>query len=329
MAATVDTVYAPPDPSRFLPGQPIRASDWRRLARAQNKLNADGGVPPIRQAWSDGQFACSGVRTRRNTFQIPEWSPAHTTAGLLCRVQTEAFGGAAAKVRFTSVNSGNFVEATPGALAGWYDAPDPLVCSFVGGVDDIEVAVATGSGTLTITNINCAWPTLPDPLDAEPNGDFLPLDDGETADDAPLSARLGRTLIRNSEALEERVHVYACYSGLEGIVSGGIDCSAMPATFHWLWCLVLPGTVANDWRLSWHMTQSAPGVLGLVFGPADEATADAPNHVEIDGATGDFRLIESTFTGWLAPLELGDLLFVPAYGGAADPLVNSLTIWGR
>jgi len=330
VARTVPAAYDPPDPARFLSGLPIRASDVRKLCRGVNKLNADGGTPPIRMGWTDSQFAHSGVRTTYQRYPIPEWTPKHTAEGLLCRVHSRAFVGANGKVRFTSANSGNFVEVSVGASAGWYDAATGLVCGFVGGEDEIEVALSTTSGTLTIDAISCVWPELADPLDPGENDGVLPFDDDETAADRPLSARLGEALIASLEALEERVQVYASFAGLDGIVSGGIDCSYMAPVHHWLWCLVWPGTAANNWLLNWHQHLDAAGSLLLVHGP--EAAADVgANWTDLDAATGSFRLVETAELSILSPLEVSDLDFIPGGNPDAggDPQVTSLTIWGR
>ena len=166
MARTVDAVFAAPDPTAMLPALPIRSAEPRAIARGINKLNADGGDPPIRMGWTDGQFAHSGVLTEYQRYPIPEWSTKHTAQGLWCRVRTNVFGGANGKVRFESANSGAFVDVACGASAGWYDAATNLACSFVGGQDEIIVSVSTTSGTLTLQAISCVWPELPDPLDA-------------------------------------------------------------------------------------------------------------------------------------------------------------------
>lgn len=330
MARTVDAAFAPPDPARFLPGLPIRASDVRKLCRAVNKINADGGIPPIRMGWTDAQFAHSGVRTTYQRYPIPEWSSKHTAAGLLCRVHSKSFVGSTAKVRFTSANSGNWVEVAVGASAGWYDATTPLDCSFVLGEDEIEVALSTASGTLTIDAISCVWPEMPDPLDAGDNDGCLPFDDGETDADRPLSARLGEALIASLEAVEDRVQVYACFAGLDGIVAGGVDCSYMSPLHHWLWCLVWPGTAANNWLIQWRMHLDGAGSVLLVHGP--EAAADVGvNSTDLNATSGSFRLIETAELSILSPLEVSDLDFLP--GGnpvaGADPLVTSLAMWGR
>jgi len=334
VARTVDAVFAAPDPTAMLPALPIRSAEPRAIARGINKLNADGGDPPIRMGWTDRQFAHSGVLTEYQRYPIPEWSSRHTAAGLLCRVRTNVFGGANGKVRFESANSGAFVDVSCGPGAGWYDAASGLACSFVGGQDEIIVSVSTTAGTLTVQAISCVWPELPDPLDAGDNDGCLAFDDAETEPDRPLSARLGRAFITSLDALEERVRVYACFAGLLNVVYGGVDCSYMPPTWHWLWCLVLPGTRRNDWRLAWQQTMNAAGSLLLMHGAeaaAGQGRDAGQNRTNLDAPSGDFRLIESAFLDLLSPLETADLAFLP--GGdpdaGADPQVSSLVIWGR
>lgn len=337
MARTIPATCPLPDPARMLAGLPIVASDWQDLGRAINFLDADPGVPPIRQAWVDGQYIHSGASTLRNTYRIREWSPAHTARGLKCRVRSTAFGGAGATVTWKSVNTGNTVTVALGAAAGWYDAAALLVCSFGPGYDDVEVYCETAAGTLGITAMSCIWDRLPSPLAAGSNGGVIPIDDLEVAADRPLSHRLGRTMRASLEALAARQQVYAVWSGLEGIVTGGgIDCSYANPGWKWHYCIVHPGTRAANWQMTYHARAEANGYLDLYHGTEQDAAeqGSAP-HTEVDFSagvppqwkSGTFRFQEIQLESHLAPLHTSDFNIVPRV--ADDAQVSSFVLWGR
>jgi hypothetical protein len=329
MARTVPSPVALADPARLLPGLPEAAADLLKLALELNKLDADGGPPPIRIAWSDGQHQHAGVMTLRHTFPVPEWSPRHTSDGLNCRVRINAFAGAGGVVRFESVNGLNWVDVPVGPGAGWYDAAALLPLTMIGGEDAVNVWMETTAGTLTTTALSCEWPETASPLPAGLNGAFVPMDDAEVDPDRPLSSRLGEKIRDDLAALEARVQVYACYSGVNGVVSGGgVDCSYMPATFHWLWAVVYPGTDDANWRLTWRADLAVAGTLDVYYGPSPQSGDEVDGHTAITGATGTLRLVEYPVLDDLAPQDVTDINLLPGQTGA-DPLVRSFAMWGR
>lgn len=328
MARTVPALVELVDPARLLPGLPIAAEDLERLALAINKLDADPGSPPVREAWSDGQNAHSGAWTLRHTFPVPEWSPRHTAAGLNCRVRINAFGGAGAVVRFQSVNGLNWVDVAVGPGAGWYDAAALLPMTMIAGEDALNVWLQTAAGTVTLTALSCEWVETASPLPSGSNAGCIAVDTAEVAADRPLSTRLGEKLRADLDALEQREQVYVCYSGCAGVIVGGIICDYMPATFHWLWAVVWPGTEDENWRMTWRAVTAAPGTLDVYYGPSPQGGDEVQGHTEITAATGTLRFVEYPILDDLAPQDVTDVLLLPGSTGA-DPQVSSLAIWGR
>jgi len=225
MPITVPAAYPNPDPAEFVARSPIVGNDTgipartlRNLGRAQNYEHAWGGTSPtVLQEWQDSRFSDINVRSGgaapEGTFRcrwlapIPQWGS--TRIQMRVGVRATSNAGSGSLVEFESLGTGNVVQiAIPNGTVGqwiWSDgaaiphlqitrawAPvlpgdtnfDVVRMYTSGDAANAHVVHAVMVQHLVIPTVAPNWP-----------------DDSEFNDDAVLSARVGRNLMRNAYRL--------------------------------------------------------------------------------------------------------------------------------